>query len=169
VIWDCYFAAMRLGARALAAALCSVVLVGTSHVAAPAAAKPVKDPDGKYSGEEVPPPDNAIDQVFITFKVTGDGRKIKNWIVTMNVVCVSYPVYVEAISQSMPTMKVKKNGRFHKVFETTVDGSEARIEVGGKLVGTKVKDGILSYEVGVCQRGNDPGDPMRWTAKRTKR
>jgi hypothetical protein len=160
---------MRLGTRALVAALCSLVLVGTPHVTGPAAAKEVNDPDGKYSGGEVPPPDNAIDRVFITFKVTGDGRKIKKWVVTMNVVCVSYPVYVETISQPMPTMRIKKNGRFHKVFETTVDGSEARIEVGGKLVGAKVKDGILSYEVGICQRGNDPGDPMRWKAKRTQR
>jgi hypothetical protein len=158
---------MRLGARALAAVALALTLVGSGHVATSAA--PPRDPDGKYDGGEVPPPDNAIDQVFITFKVSNNGTKIKKWLVTMSVVCVTYPVSVEVISQSMPTMKVKKNGRFHKVFETTVDGSDARIEVGGKLVGTKVKDGILSYEVGVCARGDEPDDPLRWTAKRTGR
>ena len=158
---------MRFGVRALAAVVLALTLVGSTHVATSAA--PPKDPDGKYAGGEVPPPDNAIDQVFITFKVSNNGTKIKKWLVTMSVVCVTYPAYVEVITQSMPTMKVKKNGRFHKVFETTVDGSDARIEVGGRLVGTKVKDGILSYEVGVCQRGNDPGDPMHWIAKREKR
>ena len=159
---------MRFGARALAAAFSALVLVGSTHVAV-TAAPPAKDPDGSYDGGEVPPPDNVVDQVFISFKVTGDGRKIKRWIVTMNVVCVTYPVSVELISQPMPTMKVKKNGRFHKVFTHTSDGTDARIEVGGRLVGRTVKDGTLSYEVGVCSRGDEPGDPLRWTAKRTAR
>jgi hypothetical protein len=159
---------MRFGARALAAVALALTLVGSSTVASSAA--PTRDPDGKYDGGEVPPPDNVVDQVFISFDVAGNGRKIKRWVVTMNVVCVTYPVSVELISQPMPTMKVKKNGRFHEVFtHTTDDGTEARIEVGGKLVGTKVKDGTLSYEVGVCSRGDEPGDPLRWTARRTGR
>ena len=65
---------MRFGARALAAAALALALVGSSHVATSAA--PPKDPDGKYDGGEVPPPDNVIDQVFITFKVSNNGTKI---------------------------------------------------------------------------------------------
>ena len=50
-----------------------------------------------------------------------------------------------------------------------VDGTDARIEVGGRLVGQTVQGGTLSYEVGVCSRGDEPGDPLRWAARRTGR
>jgi len=146
------------------------LLFSSSATPVRAAAGP-KGPGGTYAGAEVPPPDNPIDAVDISFKVSKNGRKIKNWLVTMNVICVSYPAYVELISQSMPTMKVKRNGRFHGVFSGTTDGTEFRVEVGGRLVAkkNKVTAGTLSYEVGVCQRGNDEGKPLRWTAKRTGR
>ena len=161
---------MRFGARALAAALSALVLalVGSTHVAATAAPQ-AKDPDGSYDGGEVPPEDNAYDSVAISFDVSGNGRKIKRWTVIMNVVCVTYPVSVELIAQPMPTMKVDRSGRFHKVFTHSDDGTDARVEVSGKLVGRAVKDGTLSYDVGVCSRGDEPGDPIRWTAKRTGR
>jgi hypothetical protein len=170
---------MRLMSRAAAAVLLSSTLVGGSvtegfgqpgGVEGSTVEKPrPKDPDGSYEGGEVPPEDNAYDSVAVSFDVTADGGKIKHWLVMMNVVCVTYPVSVELISQPMPTMKVKKNGRFHEVFTHTYDGTGARIEVGGRLVGRTVKDGTLSYEVGVCARGDEPGKPIRWAGRRTGR
>lgn len=162
---------MRRLSGAFAVAIVALALLLTTFSSPVHAAAKPKGPGGTYSGAEVPPPDNPIDAVQITFKVSKDGRKIKGWQVTMNVGCVSYPIYVELISQTMPTMKVKKNGRFHGVVAGTTDGTEYRVEVGGKLVAEKrkVTGGTLSYEAGVCQRGNDPGNPLRWTAKRTGR
>ncbi len=162
---------MRPLSRAVAVAFLAVALLCSSSATPVHAAAGPKGPGGTYAGAEVPAPDNPIDAVDISFKVSKNGRKIQNWLVTMNVICVSYPPYVQLISQSMPTMKVKRNGRFHGVFAGTQDGTEYHVEVGGRLVAkkNKVKAGTLSYEVGVCQRGNDAGDPLRWTAKRTGR
>jgi len=167
---------MRIS-RVVAAALLSCAFVGGSvpevfgqpgGVEGSTLEKPrPKNPDGSYEGGEVPPEDDAYNSVAISFDVTAKGRKIKHWQVVMNVVCVTYPVSVELIAQPMPTMKVKKSGRFHEVFTASDDGTDARIEVSGKLVGRTVQDGTLSYEVGLCARGDEPGDPIRWTAERT--
>lgn len=157
-------------ARALVALL--AVLALAVSLQAPADAKPrQKDPDGSYEGNEVPAPEAPLDQVYISFDVKGDGRKIKDFVVTMNVVCTTYPLSVELISQPMNPMRVDtKKGTFRDlVVGATEDGTEYRVEVTGRLVGRKVTGGTLSYEVGVCQRGNDPGDPLRWGAARVGR
>ena len=157
-------------ARALAALVTAAALALSLQAPADAKPKP-KDPDGSYEGNEVPAPDNALDQVFISFKVKGNGKKIKDFVVTMNVVCTTYPLSVELITQPMNPMKVnKRTGKFRDVVAgATDDGSEYRVEVTGRLKKTKVVDGTLSYEVGVCSRGNDPGDPMLWGASRTSK
>lgn len=155
---------MRRLSRACAVALVALALMFSSSTVPAQAAS---GPDGSYAGAEVPPEPNALDALDIRFKVAKDGRKVKSWLVTMNVIC---GLDVRLISQSMPTMKIRKNGRFHGLFTGTHDnGTEYRIEVGGKLVAKKrrVKDGTLSYQVGSCRRGT--GDPLRWAAKRTGR
>ena len=122
-------------------------------------------------GREVPAADDIRDAVFISFVVVRDGRKVKKWVVTMNVVCTTYPLSVELISQPMNPMRVNaRTGKIRDLVKgTTDDGTEYRVEVTGKLVGRKVKNGTLSYEVGLCQRGDDPGDPLRWKAARIGR
>lgn len=127
-----------------------------------------RGPDGRYEGKVSGVGDNAIDQVEIFFDVEGKGGKVTDWHANLNVVCSTFPVSVEYVQARMPVMKVKRNGSFRKVFEREIDDVEARIEVSGKLVGKRVTKGTFSYEVGLCQRGDDPGDPMRWTAARTR-
>ena len=139
---------------------------------APADAKPrPKDPDGSYEGNAVPTPDAALDQIYVSFDVKGDGRKIKDFVVTMNVVCTTYPLSVEMVTQPMNPMKVdRKKGTFRDLVVGALDdGTEYRVEVTGRLKNRKVTQGTISYEVGVCQRGNDPGDPLRWGAERVGR
>jgi hypothetical protein len=157
-------------ARALLALLTALALTLSLHAPADAARKP-KSPDGSYEGNVVPAPDNALDQVFISFDVARKGRKVKNFVVTMNVICVSYPYNdIELVTQPMNDMRINERGKFRDVVEgTTDDGSEYRIEVTGRLKGRAVKQGTLSYEAGVCVRGNTPGDPLQWEAQRTGR
>ncbi|GAA1536584.1 hypothetical protein [Nocardioides humi] len=166
---------MRPLSRAVAVAFLAVALLVTSSPAPVHAAGSVvaerakpKGPGGTYTGAETPTEPNPLDRLEIGFEVSKNGRKIKKWLVTMNVIC---GLDVRLIAQSMPTMKVKRNGRFHSVYAGTLDGTDYRVEVGGKLVAKKrkVKQGTLSYEVGWCQRGNDAGNPLRWKAKRTGR
>lgn len=162
---------MTRTARALLALLTALALTLSLHAPADAARKP-KNPDGSYEGNVVPAPDNALDQVFISFDVARKGRKVKNFVVTMNVICVSYPYNdVELVTQPMNDMRINpRTGRFRDVVAgATDDGSDYRIEVTGKLKGRKVVQGTLSYEAGVCVRGNTPGDPLDWEAQRTGR
>ncbi|MDQ6526785.1 hypothetical protein RB608_24395 [Nocardioides sp. LHD-245] len=159
---------MRLLSRAVAVALLAIALLVTSSPAPVQAASAPKGPGGSYAGAETPTEPNPLDRLEIDFQVTKNGRKVKNWLVTMNVIC---GLDVKLIAQSMPTMKVKPNGRFHGLFEGVQDGTAYRVEVGGKLVAKKrkVTQGTLAYKVGVCQRGTVAGNPLDWTAKRTGR
>ncbi|MBM0125434.1 hypothetical protein [Pimelobacter simplex] len=157
---------MRRLSRALAVAFVALAVLLTSS---PAPAQAAPDPDGSYAAAEVPTEPNPLDRLDIRFKVAKDGRKVKGWLVTMNVVC---GLDVRLVQQTMPTMKVRRNGRFASVFAGTQDnGTPYRIEVAGKLVAKKrkVTDGTLSYQVGTCRRGTDPTNPLRWTGKRTGR
>lgn len=167
--------------RALAVALLALALVLTSSPAPvhavgtttslPADRAQSRGPGGSYEGSETPAATSAVDKLYIRFKVTRDGRRIKKWVVTMSAICASYPPYVQVVVQSMPTMKVKRNGRFRGLFAGTRDGTEYRVAVTGKLNAKKrkVTQGTLSYKVGACQRGNQPGYPLRWTGRRTGR
>lgn len=161
---------MTRTARALLALPTALALTLSLHAPADAARKP-KNPDGSYEGNEVPAPDNALDQVFISFDVKGKGRKVKDFVVTMNVVCTTYPLSVELITQPMGTMRIDpRTGKFRDLVQgTTDDGTEYRVEVTGRLKGRTVKQGTLSYDVGLCARGDDPGEPLRWEAQRTGR
>lgn len=118
-------------------------------------------PDGRYRGQLVA--DNVVDSGPVFFDVRGDGKRITGWRVTMNVTCASLPVRVELITQTMPAMTVRANGRFRRVFTGPVDGMEARIEVSGRLAGRRVIDGKIDYDVkfrtGTCVRTAD------WTAQ----
>lgn len=155
---------MRRLSRALAVA---VVALAVLFTASPAPAQAAAGPDGSYTAGETPTEPNPLDRLDIRFKVAKNGRKVKGWLVTMNVVC---GLDVKLVQQTMPTMKVKKNGRFSGVFAGTQDnGTSYHIEVGGKLIAKKrkVKDGTLSYEVGSCRRGTDPASPLRWAGRRT--
>ncbi|MBM7515056.1 hypothetical protein [Nocardioides nitrophenolicus] len=157
---------MRRLSRALAVAFVALAVLFT---ASPTPAQAAAEPDGSYTAAETPTEPNGLDRLEIRFQVAKNGRKVKGWLVTMNVVC---GLDVRLIQQTMPTMKVKKSGRFGSVFAgTQPDGTTYRIEVGGKLVAKKrkVKDGTLSYQVGLCRRGTDPANPLRWAGRRTGR
>lgn len=126
-----------------------------------------RDPDGAYEGRGTNVGDLALDQVAVEFDVSGDGTRVKNWVVRMNAICVVFPgpVELQFVTQPMPAMKIKRDGRFAKVFEREVEGEPVRVEVSGRLKGTRVKQGTISYRVGVCYRGEE--EPIRWEAQRT--
>ena len=151
--------------------LLTAALVATAPAAdAQAKRKPHhKNPDGHYVGHETPVEENALDTMVYEFDVTGHGRKIKNMVVRFNAVC-SYPLTVQYVVQPAGPMRIDKHGRFHYLLEqdSPNDFEDIRLEVTGRLVGTKVKAATFSYEVGYCGRG-DADDPMDWVAQRTKK
>lgn len=170
---------MRATTRALAVLVLSLGLLltasptpvhaagATGSSAAVAERAKTKDPDGTYRGAETPTEPNGLDRLQIKFKVAKNGRAIKKWIVTMNVIC---GTDVRLIVQSMPTMKVKRTGRFNRVYAGTLaNGTEYRLQVTGKLLAKKrkVTQGTLSYKVGSCHRGTYT--PLRWAGKRVSR
>lgn len=170
--------AMRAIARALTVLLLALGLLltasptpvhaaGTPGSVAVAERAKAKSPDGTYRGAETPTEPNPLDRLEIKFKVAKNGRVIKKWIVTMNVIC---GLDVRLIAQSMPTMKVKENGRFNRVYAGTLaNGTQYRLQATGKLVAKKrkVTQGTFSYKVGACQRGTST--PLRWAGKRVSR
>jgi len=157
-------------ASLLAAAAMVLTTAAVATPAADAKPKPKADPDGHYVGHETPVEQNALNTMVYELDVTGDGRKIKNLTVRFNAVC-SYPLGIQYVVQPVGTMKVdKRTGKFHYLLEqdSANDFEDIRLEVSGRLKGTKVKDATFSYAVGYCSRG-DAEDPMDWVAERTKR
>jgi hypothetical protein len=152
------------------ASLLVPVLAAALVATGPAAdAKPQpkpKNPDGHYVGHETPVEDNGLDKMVYEFDVTGHGRKIKNMVVRFNAVC-SYPLTIQYVVQPAGPMKISKTGHFHYLLEqdSANDYEDIRLEVRGRLVGTKVKHATFSYEVGYCSRG-DADDPMDWVGAR---
>lgn len=145
--------------RAVAALLLAAGLGGLA--AAPASAAPA----GKYRGRLVA--DNVVDSGFVHFTVARDGRTLKSWRVTMNVVCAAIPVRVELITQTMPRMTIAGDGRFRSVYTRPVRGaSRVRIAVSGRFRGSRVTGGKIDYDVafstGTCTRKAD------WTAARAR-
>lgn len=137
-------------------------MAAASAVVAAVAPAAVDARDGRYRGQLVA--DNVVDSGVVAFDARRDGRRITGWRVTMNVTCASYPVRVELITQTMPAMKVRPDGRFRSVFRGPVDGMEARIVVTGRLERSRVVGGTIDYEVefrtGTCRR------TASWTAAR---
>lgn len=157
--------------RRILTTLTSLVLALAVLAPSGAEAKPKpKDPDGTYTGTEVPEEANGLDDIIFSFKVRKNGRKITDFTIAMNVVCSGYPIYVEYVVQPMHDMSVnRRNGRFKDVVTGKTDGGTTyRVKVAGVLRGTKVSKGTMSYDVGICQRGTG-GDPVQWKAKRTKK
>jgi hypothetical protein len=159
--------------RTLLSLLSAACLVaGTTVAVSPASAKPrPANPKGHYVGTEVPEEANGLDDVIFEFDVRQQGRRITDFTIAMNVVCAGYPVYVEYVVQPMDDMRVNpRTGRFRDVVAGTTDGgTEYRVEVTGQLKGTQVKRGTMSYDVGICQRGNGDAGPVRWKAKRVSK
>jgi hypothetical protein len=145
----------------------ALVLVATLALAAAALAAG-RDPDGAYEGKGTNVGNLELDQVDIEFDVAGNGSKVKSWVVRMNAICAVFPgpVELQFVTQPMPGMKIKKDGRFRGIFKREIDDEPAEIEVTGRLKGTKVKQGTLSYRVGACYRGEEV--PVRWEATRTR-
>ncbi|MEV4420722.1 hypothetical protein AB0L40_12210 [Patulibacter sp. NPDC049589] len=130
--------------------------------ALPCTALAASDPDGKYRGALTA--DNVVDGGPVNFDVASNGTRIKRWRVTMNVTCASYPVKVELITQTMPTMKVARNGTFRSVFTGPVQKiDDVRIVVSGRLKGRRVTQGRISYDVGF--RSGRCTRTAAWTAK----
>jgi hypothetical protein len=150
----------------------AVVLGLGLGLSAPAEARPrPKDPDGRYVGTEVPEQRLAFDDIVFDFKVKRNGRRITDFSIEMNVVCSGYPLYTEYVLQPMHDMTVgPRTGRFKDVVAgTTEGGTDYRVKVAGFLKGTQVRQGTLSYDVGICQRGTGDDGPVRWKARRESR
>lgn len=146
-----------LSAAALAVTL-ALLAAGPAHAAKPG-------PGGSYAGRLVA--SNLPDSGVVHFKVSRDGRRITGWRVTMNVVCASYPVRVELITQTMPAMAIARDGRFRSVYTRPVRRvRDVRIAVSGRLTGTRVTGGKIDYDVGfptgTCTR------KAAWTAARRR-
>ena len=63
-----------------------------------------------------------------------------------------------------------RTGKFKDVVTGTTDGGTSyRVQVTGVLKGTTVRQGTMSYDVGICQRGNGDEGPLRWKATRKSR
>lgn len=120
---------------------------------------------GRYRGRLVA--DNVVDSGVVHFSVARDGRRLRSWRVTTNVVCASFPVRVELITQTMPAMTIARDGRFRSVYTRPVRGaSRVRIAVSGRFRGTRVTGGKIDYDVafstGTCTRKAD------WSATRSR-
>jgi hypothetical protein len=156
--------------RLLPALLVSTIVV-ISSIAGPAEARSHKPKftTGHYVGTETPEAPNGLDDIVFNFDVQKKhGRyRIRHFTMAMNVVCSGYPVYVEYVVQPMNTMKVSsRTGRFRDtVTGTTEGGTGYTVKVAGGLKGKRVVGGTMSYDVGICQRG-DVDDPMRWVARK---
>lgn len=85
-----------------------------------------------------------------TFRVTKQGNKIKGFYATISVICSYFPPTVEVHPLSYPSTKIKKGGKFKKVWKPE---DEAKIVLRGKFKGKKLVKGYLDYQVGVCVRG----------------
>jgi hypothetical protein len=87
----------------------------------------------------------------VTFMVDGSRRKISNFTVKSLVVdCVPFagPDYTTTITFYVPTIKVRSNGQFHRVYEQTNDKGEpdGRLEVDGFFSPSgKVRGGTVHY------------------------
>ncbi len=71
----------------------------------------------------------------------------------------------------MNDMRVnQRTGRFSDVVTGSTDsGTPYRVKVTGVLKGTTVRQGTMSYDVGICQRGNGDEGPLRWKGKRVSK
>jgi hypothetical protein len=146
-----------------------LALAGTTAAdAAPARSLPAKA-GGHYVGTEVPEQANGFDDIVYDFDVKAGAGKIKDFTISMNVVCSGFPLYTEYVVQPMNTMKVNpRTGKFRDVVTGTTDsGTSYSVAVAGTLRGRTVKNGTMSYDVGVCQRGTGDDGPEVWKAKRT--
>lgn len=83
------------------------------------------------------------------FRVPKNGKRLKKFRVAMEVICSYYPPTVEAHSLVFPKTKIKKNGKFKRVWKPN---KKTRIVLRGRLKGKKLVNGKLNYKVGVCQR-----------------
>ncbi|RLV50344.1 hypothetical protein D9V37_04645 [Nocardioides mangrovicus] len=150
----------------LATAMTLGLLAATPHAAE--AAKPRhKVVAGHYVGSETPEEPNGLDDIVFTFDVAKKGRVIKKFTIAMNVVCSGYPIYVEYVVQPMHAMRINpRTGRFHDVVRGTTDGGTGyEVAVSGRIKRSRVTQGTMYYDVGICQRGSRE-DPMRWVAHR---
>jgi hypothetical protein len=158
--------------RLLAAAVVCAALVLTPATASakPKPPKPSKSPDGHYVGHEVPVESNGLNKIVFEFDVAKNGRKIIEPTVRLNLVC-GYPLGIQYHVQPIDPMKVDpRTGKFHFLLEkdSPNDFEDYRVELSGRLKGTRVVQGTFSIEVGYCSRG-DADDPMRWAASRTSK
>jgi len=144
--------------------LAAIAMVLGVTLLAPALAGAGKAQNGLYSGASTNTPSGA-DEVKIKFRVAKGGTRIKKWKTELIVHCPALGFH-PLIHVPMPTMKVKRNGRFSTEVPSE-PGLPGKIKVRGKLVAKRVKEGTFSYQSRVCQRGVP--EPIRWKAKRVRR
>lgn len=144
---------IRLAAVGAAAALCALSIAGSPATAGPKQNGVYK---GKVTGKAGKDP---INQGNFKMRVTNNGRKLKKFYVVLNVICSSLPPYVEPHPIAFPTVKIKKNGKFKRVWKPNRD---SRIMLKGRLKGRKIRKGVLDYRVGICVR------KAKWSARRVR-
>ena len=102
---------------------------------------------GKYVGHFYDNEGERLEE--FTFRISRDGRKLKNFTAAIGVICSYYPPEVEAHPLVFPTVKVSRRHTFHKLWEPDPD---SQILLEGTFRGNKLVSGTLDYTVGVCVR-----------------
>jgi hypothetical protein len=98
----------------------------------------------------------------VSFQVKRDGRRITNFSTTVAAFCVGPTIGTNRLAilvVSVPSAKVRRNGRFKRTYKT--DGGAYTIR--GTLRGRRVRDGHVSLRVSTCS-----GHSLS-TARRTDR
>jgi hypothetical protein len=117
--------------------------------------------DGHWSGRL----EGGSKAAKVSFEVARDGHRIKHFRTTVAAFCVGPSIETNRIAilvVSVPSARVRSNGRFSTVYEPNgEDGGEYRIS--GRLKGTRVRDGRVSVNVSTC------GGREEWTARRASR
>ena len=98
----------------------------------------------------------------VSFQVKRDGRRITGFSTTVAAFCVGPTIGTNRLAilvVSVPSAKVRRNGRFKRTYKT--DGGTYKIR--GMLRGRRVRDGHVSLNVSTCA-----GHSL-WTARRADR
>jgi hypothetical protein len=99
----------------------------------------------------------------VSFQVKRDGRRITGFSTTVSAFCVGPTIGTNRFAilvVSVPSAKVRRNGRFKRTYKTDGGGT---YKIRGTLRGRRVRDGHVSLQVSTCS-----GQSL-WTARRTGR
>jgi hypothetical protein len=92
-------------------------------------------------------------------RIAKDGRRLRNFNATTSAVCVTgtFPgVEIQIVVIPFPRAKIARYGHFSGEFEV----GETRIDLRGRLVGRRVKNGRVRYKSPICSA------EQKWSARR---